>query len=256
MGLFQGETITMFDFKGKKALITGATRGIGKAVASAFLNHDATVFGVYASDNRAADSFLDECGEKAANLHLFQCDVADPEQVGTLYAKIESQFDTIDILVNNAGIRRDGVVAMMQQDDWQRVIDVNLTGTFNMSKQAVLLMLKQKYGRIINITSPMAYLGFAGQANYAASKAGQIGMMRALSKEVAKRKITVNCVSPGFVDTELLGDLTDEQFRNYKKMIPMNRFGRPEEIADGVLFLASDKAGYINGAVLEINGGL
>jgi 3-oxoacyl-[acyl-carrier protein] reductase len=246
----------MFDFKGKKALITGATRGIGKAVASAFLNHDAKVFGVYASDNRAADSFLDECGEKAANLHLFQCDVADPEQVGTLYAKIESQFDTIDILVNNAGIRRDGVVAMMQQDDWQRVIDVNLTGTFNMSKQAVLLMLKQKYGRIINITSPMAYLGFAGQANYAASKAGQIGMMRALSKEVAKRKITVNCVSPGFVDTELLGDLTDEQFRNYKKMIPMNRFGRPEEIADGVLFLASDKAGYINGAVLEINGGL
>lgn len=246
----------MLDFKGKKALITGATRGIGKAVARAFLDHGAIVFGVYASDNRAADSFRDESGDKAANLHLFQCDVADHEQVRTLFAKIETQFDTIDILVNNAGIRRDGVVAMMQQDDWQRVIDVNLTGTFNMSKQAVLLMVKQKYGRIINITSPMAYLGFAGQANYAASKAGQVGMMRALSKEVAKRKITVNCVSPGFVDTELLGDLTEEQFRSYKKMIPMNRFGRPEEIADSVLFLASDKAGYINGAVLEINGGL
>jgi 3-oxoacyl-[acyl-carrier protein] reductase len=246
----------MFDFKEKKALITGATRGIGKAVARAFLDHGAKVFGVYASDNKAADSFRDECGEKAANLHLFQCDVADPEQVLTLFAKIETQFDTIDILVNNAGIRRDGVVAMMHQDDWQRVIDVNLTGTFNMSKQAVLLMLKQKYGRIINITSPMAYLGFAGQANYAASKAGQIGMMRALSKEVAKRKITVNCISPGFVDTDLLGDLTEEQFRSYKKMIPLNRFARPEEIADSVLFLASDKAEYINGAVLDINGGL
>ena len=246
----------MFDFKGKKALITGATRGIGKAVARAFLDRGATVFGIYAADNRAADTFRDECGEKATNLHLFQCDVADPEQVQSLFAEIETQFDTIDILVNNAGIRRDGVVAMMPQDDWQRVIDVNLTGTFNMSKQAVLLMVKQKYGRIINITSPMAYLGFAGQANYAASKAGQIGMMRALSKEVAKRKITVNCISPGFVDTDLLGDLTEEQFRSYKKMIPLNRFARPEEIADSVLFLASDKAEYINGAVLDINGGL
>jgi 3-oxoacyl-[acyl-carrier protein] reductase len=246
----------MFDFKGKKALITGATRGIGKAVARAFLDRGATVFGIYAADNRAADTFRDECGDQDANLHLFQCDVADPEQVQSLFAEIETQFDTIDILVNNAGIRRDGVVAMMPQDDWQRVIDVNLTGTFNMSKQAVLLMVKQKYGRIINITSPMAYLGFAGQANYAASKAGQIGMMRALSKEVAKRKITVNCISPGFVDTELLGDLSEEQFKSYKKMIPMNRFGRPDEIADGVLFLASDKAAYVNGAVLEINGGL
>ncbi len=246
----------MFDFKEKKALITGATRGIGKAVARAFLDHGATVIGVYASNTLAADSFLAECRDQAANLHLVQCDVADAQQVQALFATIETQFDTIDILVNNAGIRRDGVVAMMPQDDWQRVIDVNLTGTFNMSKQAVLLMVKQKYGRIINITSPMAYLGFAGQANYAASKAGQIGMMRALSKEVAKRKITVNCVSPGFVDTELLGDLTEDQFKNYKKMIPINRFGRPEEIADGVLFLASDRAGYINGAVLEINGGL
>jgi 3-oxoacyl-[acyl-carrier protein] reductase len=246
----------MFDFKGKKALITGATRGIGKAVATAFLTNGATVLGVYATDRQAAGLFVDECGPLAANLHLFQCDVADPKQVQDLFAKIEEQFDTIDVLVNNAGIRRDGVVAMMPQEDWQRVIDVNLTGTFNMSKQAVLLMMKQKYGRIINITSPMAYLGFAGQANYAASKAGQIGMMRVLSKEVAKRRITVNCVSPGFVDTEFLGDLSEERAGSYKKMIPINRFGRPEEIAAGVLFLASEAAAYINGAVLEINGGL
>jgi 3-oxoacyl-[acyl-carrier protein] reductase len=245
----------MFDFKEKIALITGATRGIGKAVATAFLASGATVLGVYATNRKAADLFLDECGSRAANLHLFQCDVADPQQVQDLFAGIEERFDAIDVLVNNAGIRRDGVVAMMPHEDWQRVIDVNLTGTFNMSKQAVLLMVKQKYGRIINITSPMAYLGFVGQANYAASKAGQIGMMRVLAKEVAKRKITVNCVSPGFVDTEFLRDLTEERAGSYRKMIPMNRFGRPEEIAAGVLFLASEEAGYINGTVLEINGG-
>jgi 3-oxoacyl-[acyl-carrier protein] reductase len=125
-----------------------------------------------------------------------------------------------------------------------------------MSKQALLLMLKQKYGRIINITSPMAYLGFAGQANYAASKAGQVGMTLVLSKEVAKRKITVNCVSPGFIDTEFLADLTEEQRLAYKKMVPLNRFGEPEEVAAAVLFLASPLAAYINGAVLEITGGI
>jgi len=246
----------MFDFKGKVALITGATRGIGKAIATAFLTSGATVLGVYGSDRKAADLFKDGCGPLARDLHLFQCDVADSKQVQDLFANIEAQFDTIDVLVNNAGIRKDGVVAMMPQEDWQRVIDVNLTGTFNMAKQAVLLMVKRKYGRIINITSPMASMGFAGQANYAASKAGQIGMMRVLSKEVAKRKITVNCVSPGFVDTEFLSDLTEERAAGYKKMIPMNRFGQPEEIAAGVLFLASEAAAYINGAVLDINGGL
>jgi 3-oxoacyl-[acyl-carrier protein] reductase len=246
----------MFDFNGRKALVTGATRGIGRAVSRAFLEAGATVIGVYANDRLAAEKFADQCGQLSANFHLYQYDVADAGQVEQLFADIERRFETIDILINNAGIRRDGVVAMMQQADWQRVIDVNLTGTFNMSKQAVLLMLKQKYGRIINITSPMAHLGFAGQANYAASKAGQIGMMRALCKEVAKRKITVNCVSPGFIDTEFLAGLTDEQLTSYKKMVPAGRFGRPEEVAAGILFLASPFADYINGSVLEINGGI
>jgi 3-oxoacyl-[acyl-carrier protein] reductase len=173
-----------------------------------------------------------------------------------LFENIEQQFDTIDILINNAGIRRDAVTAMMPSEDWRRVIDVNLTGTFNMSKQAVLLMMKQKYGRIIHITSPMAHMGFAGQANYAASKAGQIGMMRSLAKETAKRKITVNCISPGFIDTELLEDLAEEQVGQYKKMVPMKRFGKPQEVAEAVLFLASPQASYISGAVLEVTGGL
>jgi len=250
----------MTDFQGKKAVISGATRGIGKAVARAFLDAGAVVFGVYGSNNQAADSFVREWSESPLfqenRLFLQQCDISDEPSVTKFFNDIEQQFDTIDILVNNAGIRRDAVMAMMQSEDWHRVIDVNLTGTFHMSKQAMLLMLKQKYGRIIHITSPMAHMGFAGQANYAASKAGQIGMMRSMSKETAKRKITVNCISPGFIDTELLEGLSETQLAEYKKMIPAKRFGRPEEVAAAVLFLAGEQASYINGAVLEITGGL
>ncbi len=250
----------MTDFQGKKAVISGATRGIGKTIATAFLKAGASVIGVYGSNRKAADSFVKEWQESAFfqdnRLFLYQCDISDEDSVRKLFKEIEQHFDTIDILINNAGIRRDAVLAMMQSDDWRRVIDVNLTGTFNMSKQAVLLMMKQKYGRIIHITSPMAHMGFAGQANYAASKAGQIGMMRSLSKETAKRKITVNCVSPGFIDTDLLKDLTEEQLLHYKKMVPMKRFGKTEEVAAAVLFLAGEKASYISGAVLEVTGGL
>jgi len=250
----------MTDFQGRKAVISGATRGIGKAIARAFLEAGATVIGVYSSDRKAADSFMQEWQKSASfqenKLFLYRCDISDQASVLKLFDGIEQQFDTIDILVNNAGIRRDAVLAMMQSDDWHRVIDVNLTGTFNMSKQAVLLMMKQKYGRIIHITSPMAHMGFAGQTNYAASKAGQIGMMRSLSKETAKRKITVNCVSPGFIDTDLLEGLTADQLAQYKKLVPMKRFGKPQEVAAAVLFLAGEQASYISGAVLEITGGL
>ena len=250
----------MTDFQGRKVVISGATRGIGKAITGAFLNAGATVIGVYGSNRKAAEAFQQEWHESALfqenRLFFHQCDIADEPSVIKLFSTIEQQFDTIDILVNNAGIRRDGVMAMMQSEDWHRVINVNLNGTFHMSKQGVLLMLKQKYGRIIHITSPMAHMGFAGQANYAASKAGQIGMMRSLSKETAKRKITVNCVSPGFIDTELLEDLNDDKLTGYKKMIPTKRFGRPEEVAAAVLFLAGEQASYINGAVLEVTGGL
>jgi len=247
---------TFYNFQRQKAIITGATRGIGKAITKAFLEAGATVFGIYSADRTAASSFSQECNEHGERLHLFRCDVADHNEVKNFYQQIEERFDTVDILVNNAGIRRDSVVAMMQPAEWQRVIDVNLTGCFNMSKYAVMLMMKQKYGRIIHITSPMAHLGFTGQANYAAAKAGQIGMMRVLAKETAKRKITVNCVSPGFIDTNLLDDLSEEQRADYKKMVPMKRFGKPEEVAAAVLFLASPRATYVSGTVLEVTGGL
>ena len=244
------------EFYDQIAVITGATKGIGRAITLDLLKKGATVVGVYGHDQQAAEELMDDSADGAARLRLYQCDVADYDQVIEVFQDIETEFETIDILVSNAGIRRDGVLAMMPRDDWQRVIDVNLTGSYNVAKQAVMLMMKQKYGRIIFITSPMSYLGFAGQANYSASKAGQIGLMRSLSKETAKRKITVNCVSPGFIDTELIANLTPEQKNEYKKQVPMRRFGKPEEVAQAVAFLAGQEAAYITGTVLEINGGI
>ena len=246
----------MTDFTKQKIVITGATRGIGKAITLAFLEQGGTVIGLYGGNQTTAEQLLLECQQYDGRLSLHQCDVSDYHAVSALYTAIEEEFETIDILINNAGIRRDSVLAMMKEDEWRQVIDVNLTGGFAMSKFAVQLMMKQKYGRIIFITSPMSHMGFAGQANYAASKAGQIGMMKSLSKETAKRKITVNCVSPGFIATELIDDLTKDQKKAYTKMVPAKRFGTPEEVADAVLFLSSKKAGYINGSVLEITGGL
>ncbi len=246
----------MMDFTSQKVVITGATRGIGKAVSVSFLERGATVIGIYGGNKEAANRFQSESQHLSGTLQLHQCDVADIKQVQSFFNNIEEQYDTIDILVNNAGIRQDKLLVLMNQENWQRVIDVNLTGTFNMCKYAVMLMLKQKYGRIVNITSPVAHLGFAGQTNYGASKAGQIGLTRSLCKEVARKKLTVNCVSPGFIDTELIDDLSPELLKEYKKSVPMRRFGKVEEIADAVLFLASKNASYISGTVLDVNGGL
>ena len=244
------------DFTAQKVVITGASRGIGKAITLAFLDQGATVIGIYGGNKEAADAFLDECSGFEGRLQLHQCDVSRHAEVEHFFSLVEEQFDTIDVLVNNAGIRRDHLLALMDQESWQQVIDINLTGTFNMCRSAVLLMLKQKYGRIINITSPVATLGIGGQTNYGASKAGQIGLTRSLCKETARKKITVNCVSPGFIDTELIADLSPEQLKAYKKNIPMRRFGKVDEIAAAVLFLASKDAAYITGSVLDVNGGL
>ena len=246
----------MNTFINQKAIVTGATKGIGRAIAEALLAQGATVLGLYSGDEAAAAAFAAAHSEVEARLHLRRVDVSNFKAVETFCRETEEQFDTIDILVNNAGIRRDAVLAMMRQNDWQRVLDINLSGGYNMCRHVLPLMLKQKYGRIIFITSPMGHLGFAGQANYAASKAGQVGLMKSLSKEVAKRKITVNCVSPGFISTDFIGDLPEEQMKEYKKLVPAGRFGTPEEVADAVLFLADKKAAYINGAVLEVTGGL
>jgi 3-oxoacyl-[acyl-carrier protein] reductase len=246
----------MLEFEGKKAVVTGATRGIGKAVSEALLAGGATVIGLYGGNRQAAEAFAAEHARYGQQLRLHQVDVSDYQAAAGFFTKVEEEFDTLDILVNNAGIRRDSVLAMMKEEDWRRVVDVNLTGGYIMAKLAVPLMMKQKYGRIVFITSPMAHLGFPGQSNYAASKAGQVGLMKSLAKEVAKRKITVNCVSPGFIATDFIDDLPEAQIKEYKKKVPAGRFGTPAEVAEAVLFMLSSRAAYVNGAVLEITGGL
>ena len=246
----------MENFNQQIVVVTGATRGIGRAIAEAFLKAKAYVVCIYAENTTAAEIFEQENNQFSSHFELIQCDVSNEIAVQKLYSDLETKFDSIDILINNAGIRRDSVLALMASSDWHKVIDINLTGTYLMCKQAVLLMMKRKYGRIINITSPVSHLGFVGEANYAASKAGQIGLTKTLAKETAKKKITVNCVSPGFIATDFIDDLSVDQVASYKKMVPMRRFGKPEEIAESVLFLASDRAAYITGAVLEISGGL
>jgi 3-oxoacyl-[acyl-carrier protein] reductase len=246
----------MEDFDGQTVVVSGATRGIGRAIAGKFLERGARVIGIYAGNTEAAALFSEEFKKYSLQLDLLKCDISKEAEVTALFAMVEEKYQSLDILVNNAGIRKDAVLALMQTEQWQQVIDVNLTGTYFMAKQAVLLMMQNKYGRIINITSPVAHLGFPGQANYAASKAGQVALTKTLAKEVAKKKITVNCVSPGFISTDFINDLDKEQLAAYKKMVPMRRFGTPEEVADAVLFLAGHRAAYITGTVLEISGGL
>lgn len=246
----------MTTFTNQIILVTGATRGIGRAIAESFLRKGGFVIGLYSGNKEAAQEFTSNNEEFSAGFELLQCDISKQEQVDSLFANLKAKYDRLDILVNNAGIRDDAVLAMMDAAAWQKVIDVNLTGTYLMSKQAVLFMMENRYGRIINITSPVARLGFSGQANYAASKAGQIALTKTLSKEVAKKKITVNCVSPGFIATDFIDDLPKEQLKEYKKLVPMRRFGTAQEVAHAVLFLASPEASYITGSTLEITGGL
>ena len=177
-------------FAGKVVLVSGATRGIGKAIASAFIEEDATLVGLYAGNEESAAAFMAEHQQAQGRIDLCRCNVADPQQVAELFEHLETRHQRLDILVNNAGVRRDAVLAMMHDSQWQEVIDTNLTGTFLMARKAVPLMMRNKFGRIVNITSPVARLGFAGQANYAASKAGQIALARSLAREVARKKIT------------------------------------------------------------------
>jgi 3-oxoacyl-[acyl-carrier protein] reductase len=241
-------------FEDQHAIVTGGTRGLGRAMSLAFLAEGAHVHATYFGNDLAAEALREAAGEGAERLHLAKFDVADHAACAGFWKELE---DTeISILIANSGIRRDGIVASMSPEDWQAVLDTNLTGGFNMSKFAVLNMMRQRYGRIVFITSPAGRFGFEGQGNYGASKAGQVGLMRSLCKEVAKRKITVNCVSPGFIATELLDDLPEELVAAHKKSVPMKRFGEPEEVADAVLYLSSKGASYITGSVLEVSGGL
>tara|TARA_R110002072_G_scaffold205303_4_gene363217 strand:+ start:2195 stop:2926 length:732 start_codon:yes stop_codon:yes gene_type:complete len=241
-------------FENQHVVVTGGTRGLGRAMSLSFLAEGAVVHATYRSDAASADGLREAAGEHAERLVTHAVDVTDAAAVEAFWGSFE---DTpISVLVNNAGIRRDALLAMMKPEDWDAVLATNLTGGYQMSRFAVLNMMGQRYGRILFVTSPAGRQGFEGQGNYGASKAGQQGLMRSLCKEVAKRGITVNCVSPGFVATELLNDLPDDLVKQYKKDIPMKRFGKPEEIASAVMYLASKDAAYITGTTLEVSGGL
>jgi 3-oxoacyl-[acyl-carrier protein] reductase len=246
----------LFDFRGETVVITGGTRGIGRAVARRFLEAGARVVVTHAADDTAAEGFRSTLGPLGKALEIRKFDVARFPDVEAFYGEFDALCENFTVLVNNCGIRKDAVLAMMSPEDWQRVLDVNLTGAFYMSKQAVRRFMAHRYGRIVTITSPASRFGFEGQANYAASKAGQIAMSRSLSKEVASRGITVNCVSPGFIDTDFLKDLPEKLRRDYLESIPLKRFGAADEVAFCVLFLACREAGYITGSVLSVDGGL
>lgn len=243
-------------FEDAHAVVTGGTRGIGRAISLAFLREGAHVHATYRGNDAAAEALREEAAGfgAAERVHPAKFDVADHDAAEAFW---EGLGDTpVTALVANSGIRRDGILATMSPDDWNAVISTNLTGAYTMAKFAVQNMMRQRYGRIVFTTSPAGRFGFEGQGNYSASKAGQVGLMRSLCKEVAKRKITVNCVSPGFIATELLDDLPEDLVAGYKKSVPARRFGTLEEVAAAVMFLASPDAAYITGTTLDVTGGL
>ncbi|MDR1518561.1 MAG: 3-oxoacyl-ACP reductase FabG [Planctomycetota bacterium] len=244
-----------FTFENQTAVITGGTRGIGRAAAEAFLAAGAKAICVYGGDAAAAERMRAEQAENAA-LRIEKLDVADAAACLAFWRGLEADGVVPEILVNCAGIRRDAALALMPEGDWRRVMEVNLGGVFNMAKLAVQAMSGRRYGRIVNLASPSGRIGFEGQANYAASKAGLVALSKSLARETGRRGITVNCVSPGFIDTGFIGDLPAERIERYKKMIPLQRFGKANEVADAILFLASRESAYITGAVLEVAGGL
>jgi 3-oxoacyl-[acyl-carrier protein] reductase len=249
--------VIKFDFSGQTAVVTGGTRGIGRAIAEKLLHAGARVIATYAGNDDAAARFREANARHEGRVEARKCDASDYAQAEAFFKELETSAPGgVDILVNNSGIRKDAVLAMMKPQDWQDVLNVNLGGTFNMSKFAVLSMMRKRYGRIINITSPCGEFGFAGQSNYAASKAGQVALARSLSKEVASRGITVNCVSPGFIDTELIKDLPEKLRQQYTGQVPLKRFGKAEDVAHCVLFLAAKESAYITGSVVEVTGGL
>ena len=236
----------------KVALVTGASRGIGKAIAQQLVQQGATVIGTATSEKGAA-AISDYLGDKGKGIAL---NVTDADSVQETVKSLEKEFGSIDILVNNAGITRDNLMMRMKNDEWNSVIDTNLTAIFRVCKAVVRGMMKRRNGRVINISSVVGTTGNPGQVNYCAAKAGLVGFSKSLAKEVAARGITVNCVAPGFIDTDMTKALTEEQKESIFANIPAARLGKPDEIASAVTFLASDGAAYITGETIHVNGGM
>lgn len=240
------------NFEGKVALVTGASRGIGRAIAETLASRGAQVIGTATSD-KGAEEISIYLGKSGTGLCL---NVIDPTSVDNVLEKIRAEFGEVDILVNNAGITRDNLLMRMKDDEWQDIMDTNLTSVFRLSKSVMRAMMKKRYGRIITIGSVVGAMGNAGQANYAAAKAGLIGFSKSLARELASRGITVNVVAPGFIETDMTRALTEEQRAGILAQVPANRLGEAKEIANVVAFLASDQASYITGETIHVNGGM
>lgn len=241
------------DLSGKIALVTGASRGIGAAIADTLAQAGATVIGTATSDSGAA-----AIGERLAqwNGQGRALNAAEADGIENLIADIEKEFGKLDILVNNAGITRDNLLMRMKEEEWDEIMQVNLKSVFRASKAVLRGMMKQRSGRIINITSVVGAMGNAGQANYAAAKAGLMGFAKSMAREVGSRGITVNCIAPGFIDTDMTRALPKEVRKTFEAQTALGRFGDAQDIADAVLFLASDQAKYITGQTLHVNGGM
>lgn len=242
--------------EGKIAVVTGASRGIGRAVARRLASEGATVIINYNGSREKAEETLREIEETGGRGVIEQCDVSDFEQCREFIQKVIKEYGALDILVNNAGVTKDGLIMGMSEEDFDRVIDTNLKGAFHTIRFAVRQMLKQKSGRIINMASVVGVSGNAGQANYAASKAGVIGLTKAAAKEVASRGITVNAIAPGFIETDMTASLPESVKEASLAQIPLGYFGKAEQVAAAVAFLASEDAAYITGQVLHVDGGM
>lgn len=240
----------------KVALVTGGSRGIGRAIASEFAARGAAVVVNYNASSEAAEDVVKQIQAAGGKAASYKADVSDFKQAEALVKFAVDSFGDLSILVNNAGITRDQLIMLMPEADWDAVINTNLKSTFNCSKAAVKHMMRKRIGRIINMSSVAGQMGNAGQTNYSASKGGQIAFTKALAREVASRNITVNAIAPGFVDTDILADMSPETMEAALKMVPLARKGRPEEIAYAAAFLASDEAAYITGQVLGVDGGM
>jgi 3-oxoacyl-[acyl-carrier protein] reductase len=242
----------MFDLSGRMALVTGASGGLGSAIARALHRQGATV----TLSGTRKEALLTLAAELSERVHVVPCDLADAAAVERLVPEAEAAMGGVDVLVNNAGLTRDGLIMRMKDADWDNVLAVNLTATFRLARAALKPMLKRRYGRIINITSIVGVTGNPGQANYAASKAGMIGLSKSLAREVAARNVTVNCVAPGFIESPMTDVLTDAQKSAILSTVPTGRLGAAAEIAGAVVYLASAEAAYVTGETLHVNGGM